>query len=115
MLNELLRERDLLPILKTDAGADVVRETWPARREELRRALETWSYGVTPPPPARVEGQITEANDIAYAGKVLENRKQAKPARKNKQQAKRSGKNSFTNFQQRDYDYDKLEQILTGS
>ena len=72
MLNELLRERDLLPILKTDAGADVVRETWSARREELRRALETWSYGVTPPPPARVEGQITEANDIAYAGKVLE-------------------------------------------
>ncbi len=74
MLNELLTERDLLPILKMDDGRAVTRDQWPARRAELRRALETWSYGVTPAASASVQGEIVKEDNIAYAGKVLEQR-----------------------------------------
>ena len=74
MLDRILKERDLLPILKMNDGRAVTRELWPERRAELKKALETYSYGVTPPPPAAVSAEITKEDDIAYAGKVLEQR-----------------------------------------
>lgn len=74
MLNQELSSRALLPILTMDDGRPVTRELWPARRAEMRRALETYSYGVTPPPPAHVSGEILSSNPAFCAGKVLEQR-----------------------------------------
>lgn len=74
MLNELLKERDLLPVLKMDNGVSVTRENWRERREEMKKALETYSYGVTPPIPEWVTGKILTEDTNAYAGKVIQQR-----------------------------------------
>ena len=74
MLNELLKERDLLPILTMNDGTPVTRENWPQRRAEMLEALEKYSYGRTPPKPKRVWGEILEECPwrftTAYGGKV---------------------------------------------
>ena len=72
MLDSILKERDLLPILTHEDGTSVTPETWQKRREELLRALETYSYGVTPTIPVKVRGEVVEENVKAYANKALQ-------------------------------------------
>ncbi|MEA4822971.1 MAG: hypothetical protein VB111_02495 [Clostridiaceae bacterium] len=74
MLEQELASRALLPILTMDDGRPATPALWTERRRELRRALETYSYGVTPPAPDRVTGEIVEEDGIAFAGKVIEQR-----------------------------------------
>lgn len=78
MLQEILAERDLLPILKREDGTEVTRENWEARRLEMREALEKYSYGHTPPAPVRVwTEELAEAPEfqLNYAGKVRQERR----------------------------------------
>lgn len=72
MLNELLKQRDLLPILTHNDGRPVTVDTWEERRAEMLEALQRYSYGPTPAAPEKVWAEITEENHRAYAGKVLE-------------------------------------------
>ena len=74
MLNELLKERDLLGILEMNDKTPVTRDNWRARRDEMKTLLETYSYGVTPPAPDSVWAEIVSEDDHAYAGKVLQQR-----------------------------------------
>ena len=79
MLREILKERDLLPILTAADGSAVTPETWENRRQEMRKALEKDSYGHTPPPPSRVWAEpLPESREFtnAYAGKVRQERLQ---------------------------------------
>lgn len=76
-LKKILEERDLLPILKMNDGTPVTTENWEARRKEMLAALETYSYGHTPPAPKRVWGEIIEEDPeftTIYAGKVHQER-----------------------------------------
>ena len=57
MLDELLRKRDYLPILKNEDGEAVTRDNWQKRREEMISLLEKYSYGKTPNIPVRVKGE----------------------------------------------------------
>jgi len=72
MLKGMLSGRDLLPILKTEDLRNVTRENWPERRAEMKRALETYSYGVTPTAPVKVWGEVMYEHPIreGYGGKV---------------------------------------------
>ena len=72
MLKEILEKRDLLPITKFFDGTSVTRETWEARREEMRHRLEVYSYGHTPSCRTEVHGKVIKSDANAYAGKVLE-------------------------------------------
>ena len=73
MLNEILKEKDYLPILRMRDGREVTAENWHERRREMLTLLETYSYGKTPKGAVRVTGKVTrEAPDRMYAGKVLE-------------------------------------------
>ena len=77
MLRELLKERDLLPILTHSDGSAVTPETWEKRRLEMREALEKDSYGHTPPSPYGVWAELLpESREFtnAYAGKVRQER-----------------------------------------
>ena len=67
-----LKERNLLPIVQMNDGSPVTPETWEKRRQEMMDALVTYSYGVTPPPPLRVWGEVVSEKANAYGGKVLE-------------------------------------------
>ena len=69
MLKNVLKERDLLPILQHEDGTPVTPETWEQRREELLKALATYSYGFTDTHPVTVRSEIVkESKD--YASKV---------------------------------------------
>ena len=72
MLKDVLKERDLLPILKHEDGSEVTPETWQKRRTEMLKALETYSYGITPKIPVSVRGEIVKENARAYASKAFE-------------------------------------------
>lgn len=72
MIKKFLDGKGYLPILTHSDGRRVTAETWPQRRQELLKALETYSYGITPPAPLRVWGEVLETDPIAYAGKVTE-------------------------------------------
>ncbi len=74
MLDQILAERDLLPLLVMNDGRPVTPALWPERRAELLHALQTHSYGFTPPAPERVVGEIVSKNPLYCAGKVLEQR-----------------------------------------
>ena len=63
-LQKRLTERDYLPILRFCDGSPVTRETWGRRREEMKRLLETCSYGVTPDVPVRVSGEETGPDNV---------------------------------------------------
>ena len=69
-----LKQRNLLPVLAMNDGSPVTPETWEARRKEMMDALVTYSYGVTPPAPLRVWGEIEKDNPKSYGGKVREQR-----------------------------------------
>ena len=45
---------------------------WSDHRKEMLQLLGTYSYGVTPPAPDKVWGEVIFENNNAYAGKVLE-------------------------------------------
>lgn len=72
MLKELLKDRDLLPILQHNDGTQVTPASWALRRQELKEALECHSYGHMPPAPEQVWGEVSEDDHDAYAGKVRE-------------------------------------------
>ena len=74
MLKNILKERDLLPILKMKDGRAVTRELWEERRREMLDALMTYSYGFTPPAPRSVVGEVLKENAKSCAGKVIERR-----------------------------------------
>lgn len=72
MLQEVLKKRDLLPIMKHADGTPVTAETWQQRRREMLSALETHAYGVTPTLPVKVWGEITQTDEKAYANKAVQ-------------------------------------------
>lgn len=72
MLEKRLQERDLLPILPTEDGAQTA-ASWPRRRQEMLEALMQYSYGRTPRAPHRVWAEaLSVPHDFAcaYGGKV---------------------------------------------
>lgn len=71
--NELLK-KDYLPILKMNNGAAVDKESWRARREELRELLESYSYGRTPKESVRVYGKDLISVRYDCAGKCTHER-----------------------------------------
>ena len=72
MLKEMLKERDLLPILKMKDGRDVTANLWQERRAELLDLLQKYSYGYTPECLGEGTGEVIFEDKIAYAGKVTE-------------------------------------------
>lgn len=72
MLNEILKEKAYLPILEMQDGTPVTRETWEARRREMRALLETYSYGHTPDEPVTVKGAVYANGQYTCAGKCTE-------------------------------------------
>jgi len=72
LLKEILDKRELLPILKTVEGGEVTKENGCERKAEMKKALETYSYGITPPAPDKVWGDILYEAPLreGYAGKV---------------------------------------------
>lgn len=72
MLDTILKERDLLPILTHEDGTPVTPETWEQRRKELLETLEKYAYGVTPALPVTVSGTVTVENEKAYANKAVQ-------------------------------------------
>ena len=72
MLKKMLKEKDYLPILTMQNGEAVTKENWPARRAELQALLEEYSYGKTPKAPMQVRGEVQKRDELAYAGKVIE-------------------------------------------
>ena len=74
MIKELLKERDLLPILKMNDGREVTPELWPERREEMLEALQKYSYGYTPEVLSPGKGQIVMEDAKGFAGLALDQR-----------------------------------------
>lgn len=74
MLEDKLREKEYLPILRMESGGEVTVDNWDERRKELLSALQKYSYGITPPAPIRVYGRVIneDVNVNRYAGKLLE-------------------------------------------
>ena len=72
MLKEILKERDLLPVTQMNDGSAATKENWTARRKEMIELLETYSYGVTPPAPAYVKGEVVREYARCCAGKAFE-------------------------------------------
>ena len=72
MLKEILKERDLLPILKMNDGSVVTVENWRERRAEMLDDLQKYSYGYTPDCLGEGTGEVIFEDKIAYAGKVTE-------------------------------------------
>lgn len=72
MLKEILKERDLLPVVKMNDGRDVTPELWPERRKEMLELLQEYSYGYTPKCLGEGRGEVIFEDKIAYAGKVTE-------------------------------------------
>lgn len=67
---EMIAVRNYLPVTVHADGTPVTKETWQARRTELRQLLETYSYGVTPDVPVSVVGETVQTDDKGFAGKV---------------------------------------------
>ena len=63
MLKKKLEERDF-PEITASA------ENWKKRRQEILSVLEKYSYGKTPQIPVRTWGEITDADNAAYGGKI---------------------------------------------
>ena len=74
MIKELLKERDLLPILKMNDGREVTPELWPERRKEMLEALQKYSYGYTPEVLSPGAGQIVMEDAKGFAGLALDQR-----------------------------------------
>ncbi len=72
MLQERLKEKGYLPVLKMRDGTAVSRETWERRRKEMLALLETYSYGKTPDVEVRVSGEVVKNGRYTCAGKCVE-------------------------------------------
>ncbi len=72
MLKEILKDRDLLPILKMNDGSEVTLGNWRERRAEMLDDLQKYSYGYTPDCLGEGRGEVIFEDKIAYAGKVTE-------------------------------------------
>ena len=71
MLQQALAERLLPPLLIMNDRQPCTRDSWPKRRQELLRRLETHIYGVTPPSPDDVESQLLRQDDHDLADKAI--------------------------------------------
>ncbi len=74
MVKELLKERDLLPILKMNDGREVTPELWPERRAEMLEALQKYSYGYTPEVLSPGVGKVVMEDTKGFAGLALDQR-----------------------------------------
>ena len=72
MLESILASRDLLPIVQMNDGTPATSDNWSARRAEMLKLLETYSYGVTPPAPEYVKGEVVREYARCCAGKAFE-------------------------------------------
>jgi len=50
--------QELLVTMRDGRAQRIGRADWPARRQELRRLVETWLLGSAPPPPGNVRGVV---------------------------------------------------------
>ena len=69
-LKTVLAEREYLPVTTHADGSAATTETWQARRAELRRLLQEYSYGFTPEVPVTVTGEVVHAENTYFGGKV---------------------------------------------
>ncbi len=74
MVKELLKERDLLPILKMNDGLEVTPELWRSRRAEMLEALQKYSYGYTPEVLSPGVGKVVMEDAKGFAGRALDQR-----------------------------------------
>ena len=72
MLKEILKERDLLPVVKMNDSSDATLENWQERRQEMLNLLQEYSYGYTPECCGEGRGEVIFEDKLAYAGKVTE-------------------------------------------
>lgn len=64
-MSELMKERGIVPLMRPGVS-------WEERRKELYDVLCEYEYGYTPPKPEFTHSAVIYENNIAYAGKVLE-------------------------------------------
>ena len=57
-LEQLLSEKEYLPIPGTRGGGKVTAEAWSSGVGEMKSLLETYSYGISPEKPDKVYGEI---------------------------------------------------------
>lgn len=74
MLDQLLQNKDYLPILSMNDGTPVTQASWQQRRHEMLQLLMQYSYGRTPAAPDYLECSTKSMDSDAYAGKVIEER-----------------------------------------
>ena len=60
MLKEILKERDLLPVVKMNDGSDATPENWQERRQEMLNLLQEYSYGYTPECCGEGRGEVMQ-------------------------------------------------------
>lgn len=70
MLEEIIKKKEYLPILKMNDGSDVTLENWNERRKEMIELLEKYSYGRTPEQPSKLWGEVVEKQVNSYGGKA---------------------------------------------
>ncbi|MBE6931557.1 MAG: acetylxylan esterase [Ruminococcaceae bacterium] len=72
MLKEILEQRKLPDLLRMNDGTPVTNAAqWPARRRELLEILQTYCYGITPP-PVPVHGEVLKSDTKCNAGKATQ-------------------------------------------
>lgn len=71
MIDSLLKERSLLPILTMNDGRKVTIDNWQERRQEMLTALSEYSYGYTPKTSVTVTSVKTGEDEILYDGLTL--------------------------------------------
>lgn len=72
MPKQHLNEKEYLPILAMADGTPVTAENWEARRAEMRKLLETYSYGCTPDVQVKVSGIVKNKGFYHCAGKCVD-------------------------------------------
>ena len=71
-LHHILKEKNYLPILKMRDGTAVTAENWEQKKAEMRKLLETYSYGRTPNVPVKVSGVVQRRGFYHCAGKCVD-------------------------------------------
>lgn len=74
LLDDILRKRDLLPILSAADGSRVTKSTWGKRRSEMLRLLCEHSYGYTPSLDVTVTCRDRQLMRQDFAGKCTHER-----------------------------------------
>ncbi|MBO5945322.1 MAG: hypothetical protein J6Q69_01820, partial [Clostridia bacterium] len=73
-LDEIIRQREYINVTEGADGKCATADSWESHRDYMRTLLEKYSYGKTPARPKSVRAEILSVDDIAYAGKVKEER-----------------------------------------